>query len=347
MSKSNIKIKKYLGYKFFKELEDGSIELIRLIGIEEFNDKVTILNIDTNKQYKIPFTSLKDYTPLKPYGLISFSIVKCFTNPEKTEFIKDVIVGLYKLIDLEIGINEPYALCRQSINDFFYNILSTTENHPFVGISVSRDNCPPNIGMENVALCDDVLKYEMINIYIDDTLEDMLMCINQPTYDKVLLDLFNAHCDSIVNGIIIQSSNVKQHNGWCKTLHELLTINNFMTDFDMMCNSTSIDFNLQDYLIPLKDEDNEAYKLNDEALEFFNYTFKVNAVDTLVIKYANDVDLADFNHTNYTLLRYNDSLYIVSYLVDGEYNEKDLEEKSNQIDVSTKLRLKFFDKYGK
>lgn len=346
MSKSNNKIKKYLGYKFYKELEDGSIELIRLIGIEEFNDKVNVLNLDTGKVYKIPFTNLKDYTPLKPYGLISFAIVKCFTNPEKTESIKDVIVGLYKLIDLEIGINEPYALCRQSINDFFYNILSNVENHPFVGISVSRDNCPPNIGMENVALCDDVVKYEMVNIYIDDTLDNMLKCINAHTYDKVLLDLFNAHCDSIVNGEIIRYANKNNHNGWCKTLHELLSINNFMTDFDMMCNVTSIDFDLKDYLIPI-DKNNEAYKLNDEVLLFFNRTFRVNAVNTTVIQYDNDIDLADFNHTNYALLRYNDIVYIVSYLVDGEYNEKELEEKSNQMDVSTKLRLKFFDKYGK
>ena len=85
-----------------------------------------------------------------------------------------------------------------------------------------------------------------------------------------------------------------------------------------------------------------------ELTLFFDYTFKVNAVDTRVIKYDNTVNLGDFNNENYYLIRDSvNSLYIIVYLVEGEYLESQLEERMNTLSVSDKLRLSYYNKYSK
>ena len=97
--------------------------------------------------------------------------------------------------------------------------------------------------------------------------------------------------------------------------------------------------------------DEKSYTIAEKVgyldANYFSYVFKVNMNSTMIIKYDYDIDLADFNHTNYILVRDNtQSLYIVVYTVDGEYIEKDLEDESNKMDFSDRYRLAFYNKFN-
>lgn len=359
MAKTDVGIRKYRGYKFFRESEDGEIELIRIMAVSLYNNKVQIRYEETGKRKLVNFYTLKDdgYTALEPYGVMGVSIVKCFLDKEKKQMTDDVIITLYRKKELDIGSQcrelslPPYAVCRQGINDFFYNMIATDPDHGLVGISVTRDNCPANIPYDMVCACDEVKTFNLIHLYRDDTLESMLSClgVDEAICNETMEKIYKGHCDNLMlpedqKKKIFEEQ--EEHSGWCKNLRELLIQNSFITDFNTMCGITALDFNLEDYLVK-KEEDEVDNKLNPEALEFFRNTFKVNAVDTHVIEYGYDIDLADFNNTCYTLLKdIQDKLYVVVYTVEGEYLEKDLEERNLRMDVSDRLRLSYYNKYA-
>lgn len=345
MSKTNKNLTKYIGYKFFKENEDGSFELIRIIDIDDFNDKIKIKNIEDGSTKTIPYKTLTGYTPLEPYGFMIFSKVSIKSEEET---LHDVIVSMYKHLDVKLNINEPYAICRQSITDFFYTIISNDPSQEIVGVSCSRDNCPTNIPYEIMGSCDEVLKCTFVNLYITDTINDILECIDTKSFDTTLKKLYDKHMKS-VNPLYIPVDNPqKSHMGWCPTLKLLLDENNVITDLDVMRNITAVDFDLSKELVKVSNNSGvEIDSLNNEALQFINYTFRINAVNTMVLEYNVDIDLADFNNMNYILLRDNtDKTYIVSYTVDGEYIQKDLEEENSKLGAGDKLRLAFYNKYA-
>ena len=357
MSKSSTIMNKYLGYKFYKENEDGSFDIIRIVKLYEFNDKVLIRNEETGKEKAVTFASLKSYTPLKPTGMITFSEVKIYDNNDKRLFSKDVIVCLYRMIDIQLDQNiPPYAICRQNINDIFYNLLADKEQHDIVGLSITRDNCPTNFDYRMMAACDEIVNYQMVNIYLDDTLDDILYCINIDIYDNVLYDNFASHMKhkNIMwsKEVDEKSENkVMSDNGWCRNLKTLLLDNNFITDLNTMRNITALDFDLSEDILSKEENTDEGTfersYLSDECMRYMSYVFKVNMNSTLVVKYDYDVDIADFNHGNYTLVMDNtNTLYIIVYTVDGEYIEKDLEDEANKLDFSTRYRLAFYNKYN-
>jgi hypothetical protein len=339
MSKSKKELSKYLGYKFYKLNDDNSYKLIRLIRIYEFNDKVLIKNLETGSKVAIPVAELKEYTPLEPYGFVSFA--KVFINTKDNEKTHDVVVSLYRLLDIKMDMNEPYAICRQSITDFFYTIYAGDPNT--VGVSATKEDCPTNIPYYMLAACDGLDKYQIVNYYLDDVVDTVLECLDTKEYDVVLENLLHEHLVAIGKPLYKPDSD----RGWCKDLATLLKENNFITDMDELRSITGLDFDLKDYLVKKTVANKEVDALNDEVLEFFDKIFKVNAIDTVVIKYGVDIDLAEFNNTNYTLLRDNtNTLYVVVYKSEGEYLEKDLEDSANKQDVTTKLRLAFYNKYA-
>ena len=79
---------------------------------------------------------------------------------------------------------------------------------------------------------------------------------------------------------------------------------------------------------------------------FFNNVFKVNAKETRIMEFSYQIDLAEFNNTNYVLIRdINNKIWLVVYIVEGEYLEEELLAEMNKLSVTDKLRLSYFDKY--
>ena len=347
--KTDKKLSKYLGYKFFKNIEGSDkVDLIRVTRIFDEDDKCKVKDCDTGEERFTTLEDLKGYTPLEPTGFITFAKVGIHDETIKTLMNYDIIVSLYRLIDVKLNINEPYAICRQSINDFFYTMMSGNPYKEYVGVCASRENCPSEIPYYYMAACDEVYNFNIVHFYLTDTINDMLSMIDTTVYDKVLEKLYQAHMKATNPAYIPDNDKRLSHFGWCRSLKTLLEENNVQTDMDTLRNVSSIDFNIMDY-VEIKDEDGlEVYYANKELRDFISNTFKINIKDKcIIIKFDVDIDLSEFSNTNYVLIRDNqNNTYIISYILDGEYRESELVKDDAELSVSDKLRLSFYDKYN-
>jgi hypothetical protein len=347
-----MKLQAMVGYKLFKETVEDGIDLIRIVHCDKkFKDDtanppyVIIRHEDTGETEKIKVEDLKGYTPLEPDGLLTFNIVNVYGEDKKIN--KDVVVTASKILNLKIGDNVPYAICRQSITDIFYNMIATTEDHDMVGLAVNQDTCPANFDFHIMLIASDIPYSEHINFYRNDMLLDLLVMVNKSKFDTVLTNLYETHAKTTRDPRLKFKDKDK---GWCKTLRGLLIDNSFQTDIDQMLGITAIDFLLEDYIEkkPLPGVENETYdSLIPELKKWLSYYIaKDNINDITVLEYDHDIDLADFNNSKYFLLRdKSNKLYLVVYTTEGEYLEQDLYAELSKSDFSTKFRLDFYSKY--
>ena len=161
-----------------------------------------------------------EYVTLKEDGIVGFSVLQC----EK----KDVMVTIHRKEDANDPI--PFALCRQDVVDIFKMYSNPPQSgYAWAGISVNRNNCPAEMKMEDFMLCDDILRTEFINIYLDDTLDDILNLVFLDRYNNILARLKKFR----------EGSNII---GNCSTLRELLETHNFMYDFHEAFGITEVPF---------------------------------------------------------------------------------------------------------
>ena len=335
------KLNKYLGYIFFKAIDENSVKIIRIIDIDNNKENIVIKNLDNGNIENLKFTDISGYTPINPYGFVSFAKIEIDGS-------EDVIVSLYRLLDIKLDINEPYAICRQSVNDFFYDLINN-KNEGIAGVSCTRENCPEGIPYESLAYCDKLDSVKIVNFYLTDTLDDILSCINTKKYDNTLEKLYNIHMSSVNPAYDKSTDKNKSHNGWCRNLKTLLTENNFINDIDTMRNVTAVDFKINDNINIKKSSDGlEVPYLDETAIVFFSNVFKLGIKDAIAIEYDFDIDLAEFNNTKYFLVRDNDNkTYVIQYTLNAEYRQDELYNKANTLSGIDKLRLAFYEKYNK
>lgn len=341
-------IRKFRGYKFYKELEDHSFKIIRFTGDTKKVDKdkfeMTFINESGLMEFLMYDDVYKEYTPLQPVGVISFNIVN--VNTKAGETYKDVLIMGYKMFDLQIGIKEPAFVCRQSVNDFFAELakVDPADNH-MVGICCTRDNCPGNIDYLDLMACSGVQRSDIVNYYKDDNIDSLLSCVPVDRYDKILTTMYEDHAKYVTNEDIILVNMSDVHNGWCKHLKDLLEINNFMQDFNYINDIIGFDFDLDTHLSV---RDTGVLQMDDACRLFLSETIKQRVIETRVIEYNYSIDMSKFNNNNYILIRDNkNKVYLVVYLINGQFLEKELEEEVNKLDVTDKLRLSYYDKYSK
>lgn len=338
MATSDKHLSKYLGYKMYKFNEDESVDMIRITRISRYNNMVIYKDLNTGIETRTNIKSLSGYTPLEPFGCISF--IEVGIKDTDCRLNKDVIVTAYRLLDLKLNINEPYCICRQSVNDFFASVIYPDKN--IVGVSVTRDNCPAEIDYREMVFATTVFNGATVNFYYEDTLDTILECLNTERFDSILEGLQNQY---IENMGLVNRNHKASINGWCNSLKALLVDNDFINDIDEMRGIQAVDFNIIEHLVD-NDTTTPSKGLDKDSLEFFRVTFKVPAVSTVVIPYKHDIDLAEFNNTNYIKLRDNtDTLYIVVYKNEGQYLEKELEDWNNKQSISDQIRLAFYNKY--
>lgn len=337
--------KKYLGYKFYYVDDDDNVDVVRIVSLYKDSPEVLLVHTETGNVESMNIEKLgAKYTPLAPKGFLMIAHVVTYDKDGSEN--EDVIVSLYNHLDAALGNSMPSAVCRQSINDFFMDMMTTSEHNDWVGVSVTPENCPAAIDYQLVSACDKIVRTDMVNFYLDDTIETILNAFNANYYDKVLERLYVAHMKA-TNPLYLDSTAKKDKkesdHGWCRTLKALLTTNNFIADIDSMRMVTSLKFDLKEFMLT---EDEGVYSLNNIMLDFFNYVYKINAVKTMVIKYDYDINMAEFNNSNYIFLRdSNDITWLCVYVCEGEYIEKDLEAEFNKLGVAETLRLAYYDKY--
>jgi len=338
-------IRKFRGYKFYKNLGNNCFNVIRFTGTVKQDGKDFIMYFvdeDGTSMTEMYSVIKENYTPLDPIGLASFNIVK--VNTKSGDEMKDVIFMVFKKMDLVLGMNDPVMICRQSVNDFFAELANGGNHTDTVGISCTRDNCPGNIDFKDLMACSDILRSDLVNFYKDDTVEDLMKCIPVEKYDKVLNELYIEHIN-YVKGDKFAAMVSQEFDGWCRSLSKLFEINNVEQDFNYTNDIIGVDFVLDDYL---HTRDNGIKELDQASTLFFSEAIKQRIKDTRVTEFNLSVDLSKFNNNNYILIRdKNKKLYLVVYLIDGEFLEEELEKEINKLDITDQLRLAYYNKYSK
>ena len=307
---------------------------------DEYNNKISVISEE----------ELSKYTPLKPSGYLTFNIVSVLDSDGKPN--KDVVVTASKILNLQTGDTVPYAVCRQSITDIFYTLISNKEDHGMVGLSINQDDCPSNFDFRMMLACNSIDYSFFFNIYRTDTVEHILSIIESKQLfelNKVLIELFTKHMKAKYKWASVVATKYSIDNGWCKGVKTLLKVNNFQSDVDTMLNILAVDFVIKDNLIKKKIPDSEVEydSASSELTEWLSKIFNIDIQDTTFIEFDNDIDLATMKNTKYKLLRDNtDTVYLVVYTSTGEYLVSDLEAANQMTDFSTKFRLDFYKKYN-
>lgn len=256
------------GTKFYRYKEGvEEPEIIRIRNIDITKDKVGYYD-SSWKKLSMSYGELrKKYSMLRPDGIIMFSIVK-------VSEVSDVIVSLNKL-DLDNTDHLPYAVCRQSIYDFFANMTTAHIEGALtcVGISVSKDTCPADINFTDVLACDSIEFNKPVSVYLDDTLDDILRFIKLRKFDDVLKELKKASIMNFRGQVEIDT--------YKETLRDLLTSNYFMYDFRRCFKIIEVPF----YIDGNKDT------LDQENIQFLNKELNANIMETYLIKYTREIDL--------------------------------------------------------
>lgn len=326
-----------LGIKLFRERENGQFEIIRITRV--YNpEKVRITDEEGNTSKK-SLQDIKDagFQILESVGAITFSIVDIGKN-------RDVVVTLLRRTDAMMGLNVPCVICRQSVTDFFYSVLSQEYDHGRVGVSASEKTCPSNIPYGDLLICDGIVISNMVQVYYNDTMDSVLDCISVVKYNDVLRELYDKHVEASKNPILKFKNSDK---GWCTTLQLLLMENNFWIDVDQAFNITDVDFDIKNYIIEKEDEAGRGYhSLTNDALRFFSSTFQLNMVDCIITEYDYDIDLGEYRNECYVMIRdMTEKLYLMVYRVEGTYLEQDLAIRKEKELLAQHFRLKIFDKY--
>ena len=118
------------------------------------------------------------------------------------------------------------------------------------------------------------------------------------------------------------------------------------TDKTIKISTTEPEGNNNSLTVPYKfnDDSTEYDALNSDAINIFSKVFKMQISKTIVIKYDHNIDLSEFNEGEIFLVRdTNDDLYVVRYVLEGEYLETELEAKAVE-DAMNNIRI--VNKYG-
>lgn len=280
-------MKIYLGDKFYKYHEEtDNIEIIRIKRIKNenlFSYEVNGVSHSITKQ-----KLLNEYTRLKPDGLVAFNIV----NLENK--LKDVIVCLYRLKDLEEGILMPYCACRQNIFDMFTNQVQKGKTM-YVGVSVSQETMPDDTPFEIVVACNGIDYNNQVSIYLDDTLDDILSFVNKSKFDETLATIYN----NVTNNDI---------KGYCNNLRQLLEENDFMYDFLRAYNIIRVNFAI----------DKDSTELDPFRREYIEGIIKEEMFKTYVVKYDKEIDLKKIERSHIIVSDKNKEIFIIAY-DKGEY----------------------------
>lgn len=289
------------GTKFFRYNEDKEEpEIIRIYKVSEDDKSIGYYDLEGHK-HDMKYDKLtEEYKMLRPDGVILFSIV------ELSPGINDVIISLQNYsLDAKYNKALPFAICRQSVYDFFSNMATaaTDPNRFTVGISVNQDSCPADVNFADLLTCGRLISNVSVSIYLDDTLNDILRYVKAKKYNEVLRSLKQ----------ISLARNPEVMGGYTESLRELMSTNNFMYDFRKCFDIMEVPFTI--------DEDSE--ELSIDNIRYLENELKVNIMETYLIRYTKEIDLRtikrDFKLVSSSADKY-DKVYIVGYdKADGSY----------------------------
>lgn len=332
-------IYKEIGSKIYRYDDNDNLITYRIIGLQ--NEQVMkVKNLDTGETKKVnikEFLEKYDWKKLQSDGIITFAL--CDVGQENNE-IYDVIVALYRRDDINEQIIEPWCVCRQNITDVFYNFFKTgaETDIEYVGLCMSKNSCPVDFDYRVMLACNGVKASVTVNIYLEDSLDNILGCFHTNIFDSalsVLMETRKRYLEMISGHKLLIDPNRKDIHGYCKDLKTLLELNNFMMDFDSAFKIMDIDCEVE------YDENGTLTRTITSRIEFM---MKKKILKTYALEYDRSVDV-DRIKMNYIFLRDpNKKIYLVGYLLSAEeYVETDpevLAAKDSLYDIITKSHNK-------
>lgn len=293
------------GTKYYK-INNGVVTIIRIVNIKNINTLVCMLDnfyhgsdsIKTGKTFTLSPDDIKrDYKLLLPHGQI------CMVNVKSShDNVFDVLLAATKIeaksaTAAGISFGEVFAICRQSIMDFFGMMINA--NEWTYGISVSRNTCPQNIRFDDIYKdCEPVDRGQFINIYQQDNIDQILGLFKTTKSDAILSNIYNS----------VKASNGRL-NGLVKTVEALVKENGFIGDIQSMFNirwMPNITINFEDNIYVLKDVD--VYQIE--------YAIKSRIKDILVMEYNHFIDEESLSE-DYQHIKICDStgkIYIIQFI---------------------------------
>lgn len=332
-----------LGKIFYKYIEDD-LTVYRIVG---FSNQQTVKAkvIEGKNKDSIVTMKYKDvcdnYTFLLENAKIILSTVNVGNRNTDNGLllsVSDVIIAEYRTNDINKGITEPWCVCRQNITDVFSQLM--TRDNPeeaLVGLSVTKDSMPEGLDYKMMLACESIINTVIVNIYLNDTLDDLLSLIKTKPFDNILHANVIDHIRSVeakLNRKLKLKPGVQSVDGYCLTLKQLLKENNFWYDIEQGFNIISI---------------NSPIELDGESLSE-NMKFALSNIirkpidKTIVIKYDMDIDLDEFR-TDYVLIRdSNKDLYVIGYTTSGVYVEPDMENEILKKKIQDSINMISVDK---
>lgn len=282
----------YSGSKFYRYLDgQDHPDIIRLLNIDYDKGIVKFLDSEGNKSKNTYDYISKNFKMLAPDGLI---VVSHVNMPDGNQ---DVIVALKAFPKSDEEWNTvsdmPYAICRQMSADVFGSTFDV--ENPIIGISISQDSCPANVDYRVMLACTGLNYSRMIAVYLDDTLDKILSLFDNKIFDKVFETIIHPRWGDT--------------KGCCRSLEELLRMNNFMYDF-RKC------FGIKELPFEITEDDVKSEQLDELNTNFLENELKVNIAETYLIEYSRDIDFSKFKR-KYVLVSSADNgfskVYIVGY----------------------------------
>jgi hypothetical protein len=288
------KIDVFVGAKFYKYKEDGSLETIRIVRAKSENNFIIIKDDDFSIKYTKTSDQLHEYTLLRSDALYTFNIV---INAKDDAILHDILVTMSRKQDK----NKPYVVCRQMMQNLFMQIIKTDVTT--LGNCVSHDSCPPDVDFKINLICSKLVRTFSVNGYLNDTPEVIM---------------------KLASKIIIQSDRIleaqynelhKRYNGLCTSVKELLEENSFWDEVNKGLKVTKLNDKI------------ENCSLNAEQLTYLQQEISYLMDKVHVIEYDHDIDFNQIK-SDYMLIRdIENKLYMISYLRGSFIKQEHLSEE--------------------
>lgn len=331
-----------LGKIFYKYIEDD-LTVYRIVG---FSNQQTVKAkvIEGKNKDSIITMKYKDvcenYTFLIEDGKIILSTVDVGNRNTENGLslsVSDVIVAEYRTNDINEGNTDPWCVCRQNITDVFSQLIVENLEDALVGLSVTKDSMPEGLNYQMMLACEKIINTVIVNIYLNDTLDDLLSLIKVKAFDSILNANVIDHIRSVeakLNRKLKLKPGVQSVDGYCLTLKQLLKENNFWYDVEEGFNIISINS-------PIEIENDSL----SENMKFALSNIIRKPIDnTIVIKYDMDIDLSEFRN-EYILVRdSNKDLYVIGFTTTGVYIEPDMENEIIKKKIQDSINMISVDK---
>ena len=286
--------------------EGDELKVYRLIRIKNV-DTVVLQRLSDKQNIIISGDALME----KYVALENDAFLNCMITTAE-DGIGDVYVCVNHCASMASGNNEPALVLRQ-------NVYSSTKNQFALGSDIYVGDCVTLAMLgQNEKVSDlfefaEIVESASVAIYIDDDIDTMLSLLPSKFMKSVEGTL----------GILKSMDKTGAIKGYCSSLKELMTTNNFMECYLSTFNIAKIKFP-----IILGDDSFDAegdIKLNKKQHALLERELGRFLSDVKVIKYDRDLDISQIVNTTHSMVcDTNNEIFLVAYTVDGYIGDSDV-----------------------